>query len=225
MNSPITHGANASDVSGALNEIMSGADATRVINYGLSVLEKIPDPQEVGATCQGLLLGMVQSGKTSVVCATIGLATDNRYRLFIIFTTDNLWLYDQTFARLRSQLSRLVFFGKDEEIDVRKIAKYLNRASRSVVLIVTKNARHLSNLVNALRELKGGLNDNLPATIIIDDEADQGSLDTNTSKRAKDSDIDPSKIYRLISDVRTELATYAYLQVTATPQALFVLHP
>jgi len=58
--------------------------------------------------------------------------------------------------------------------------------------------------------------------LIIDDEADQASLNTKASRRIG---IAVSTINRLITDLRRFFHKNTYLQVTATPQSLFLQEP
>lgn len=44
----------------------------------------------------GLLFGQIQSGKTNNIIMAISKASDRLIRLFIVLTSDNLWLYNQT---------------------------------------------------------------------------------------------------------------------------------
>lgn len=61
--------------------------------------------------------------------------------------------------------------------------------------------------------------------MIIDDEADQASLNTNTQKNAKKRTEDISAINKRITELREFFHINTYLQVTATPQALFLQRP
>jgi hypothetical protein len=83
--------------------------------------------------------------------------------------------------------------------------------------VVTKNAGHLGTLVENFKKgrLKG------LSCLLIDDEADQASLNT----KAKKATGELSKINDLIIALRAFFEKNTYLQVTATPQALFLQDP
>src|SRR5690349_16725460 len=49
----------------------------------------------------GLIYGLVQSGKTGVLTVTGAIAADEGYRSIIILTSDNDPLYEQTLGRAR----------------------------------------------------------------------------------------------------------------------------
>lgn len=49
----------------------------------------------------GLIYGLVQSGKTGVLTVTGAIGADEGYRTIIILTSDNDPLYEQTLTRVR----------------------------------------------------------------------------------------------------------------------------
>src|SRR4051812_41529757 len=52
----------------------------------------------------GLLYGKVQSGKTMTSIAAVAMAKANGFRVFIVLTSDNIWLGRQTVVRFRDSL-------------------------------------------------------------------------------------------------------------------------
>src|SRR5450759_864543 len=62
----------------------------------------------------GMLLGMVQSGKTKTFLGVIALGLDNGFNLFIVLTTDTKALATQTTKRLRQ-----AFFTIMEDYELR----------------------------------------------------------------------------------------------------------
>jgi hypothetical protein len=91
------------------------------------------------------------------------------------------------------------------------------------IITVMKNGSHLKNLDSLLQSIDlSGV-----STLIIDDEGDQASLNTNARRAADDdiplTDAQASTIYRRITDIRSRLPHHTFLQYTATPQApLFI---
>jgi hypothetical protein len=179
---------------------------------------KIPD----GTT--GLIYGKVQSGKTNTTIATLALAEANYFRCFIVLTSDNTWLGKQTAERFRNQLKGgpVVFDWeqwKSEPIEfANQLLDYIN--DTGVVLVSTKNVRHLDNLLKVLKSAKAR---SVP-TLIFDDEADNASLNTNEAKQAKKGKdtVPDSAIFDKIAKIRKEVANHIYLQITATPQSLLL---
>lgn len=191
----------------------AGDDAVET-NLGAAseVLSYLPPPETQQAATTGLLLGRIQAGKTMAIISTIALAADNGYRVFVVLTSDNVWLRKQTQDRLSRALPGL-HFPDDDGFDLLPKEEI---SGRGAVFVCTKNADNLRHLLERLNEAGLG---NLPA-IIVDDEADQASLDT----KARIPGAAPSTINTLITELRSLFRLSVFLQVTATPNAL-VLQP
>jgi hypothetical protein len=173
----------------------------------------------------GLIYGRVQSGKTNATIATLAIAQENEFRCFIVLTSDNTWLGKQTANRFNEQLEGgpVVFDWEQWKTDpndfaANKLRKYID--DTGVVLVSTKNANHLKNLLEALKAAKAS---RVP-TLIFDDEADNASLNTNEAKQSKKGkDIIPdSAIFEWIGKIRKEVSNHIYIQITATPQSLLL---
>jgi hypothetical protein len=170
----------------------------------------------------GLLYGLIQSGKTSVITVTAAMAADNGFKCIIILTSDINPLYSQTLQRIRSQLRGLTVFGKSDWNNLSRFERQIRTSPFAVVC--SKNPSHLANLLEAFKKVGAVGARGLP-TLIIDDEADQASLNTNTQKNAKKRTEEISAINKRITELRQFFQTNTYLQVTATPQALFLQRP
>ena len=219
----IDRGKHLTHLQSELLKKMDDEDATHVVDTAKRVLAELPAAHGENVRRQGLLLGLIQSGKTVALTTAVALAADNNYKCFVVLTSDNLFLYNQTMERLQEDLQALQIAGKDHwEEQLPSMVFSLRSPQNAVLLLATKNATVLTRLVNLLSALERRLGQTLPAALIIDDEADQASLDTKTSKRAKDPEVEPGKINDLISQIRGKFPLGAYLQVTATPQALFL---
>jgi hypothetical protein len=160
----------------------------------------------------GLIYGLVQSGKTGVLTVTGAIGADEGYRTLIILTSDIDPLYEQTRGRIQEAFPGMDVLGKK---DIRDRDAFLRRIKRSTcAVVVTKNGSILNTLIE---NFKGGNVRGL-ACLIIDDEADQASLNT----KARKNDGSRSKINGQIEDIRGFFHKNTYLQVTATPGALFL---
>ncbi len=198
-----------------------GGDGSARVAHAFTPSTGVP----VAKDTNGLLYGRVQSGKTNVSIASIALAHANGFRCFVVLTSDNTWLGLQTAARFRDQLMHDGPVVKQWE-DWHKEPKSLGHSLQpyvddtGIVLISTKNAHHLENLIDVLHTARCG---RVPA-IIIDDEADNATLNTNAARQARRGreDTEPSKIFSLIGDIRAEIPNHVFLQVTATPQSLLL---
>lgn len=160
----------------------------------------------------GLIYGLVQSGKTGVLTVTGAIGADEGYRTIIILTSDNDPLYDQTLGRAQEAFPGMDIIGKK---DFKDIESFLRRIKGETCCIVTtKNSGLLNTLIENFKKGKvAGL-----TCLIIDDEADQASLNT----RARKADGTRSAINDKIVELRGFFQKNTYLQVTATPQALFL---
>lgn len=160
----------------------------------------------------GLIYGLVQSGKTGVLTVTGAMGADEGYKTLIVLTSDIAPLYEQTRGRIQEAFPGMDILAKG---DLRDPGTFLQRLKRNTcAVVVTKNGSILKTLIE---NLKGGNVRGL-ACLIIDDEADQASLNT----QARKNDGSQSKINLQIEELRSFFHRNTYLQVTATPGALFL---
>lgn len=180
------------------------------------VAEKWVDPLSGGVEeTNGLIYGLVQSGKTGVLTVTGAIGADEGYRTILILTSDIDPLYQQTLGRAKEAFPAMDILGK---ADIKDRASFLQRIKGNVcAVIMTKNAGHLATLIENFK--KGNLKG--LSCLIIDDEADQASLNTKTKK----ADGTRSAINDKIVELRAFFHKNTYVQVTATPQALFLQSP
>ena len=175
-----------------------------------------------------LLVGKVQSGKTSNLELFTALAFDNGFNLVIIYGGYDNTLLNQTTTRLKKTFditddsnyfddSPVVFSSDDSAqlltVDDEIIEELLD-AHKPIFLISMKRPSAMNKVNNLLSRID---KTNLKA-FIIDDEGDQASLNTKKHKA-----IDTSATYKAIVDMKNHLNDPLYLSVTATPQALIFL--
>jgi hypothetical protein len=218
------------------------ADAVGLLERVVKAYESDVAEDEVGATgagvasgappikdCPtGLLYGRVQSGKTVAMIALSAAALDNGFRVIVVLTSDNVKLVEQTAKRFEGLAHALVLSSTRPdawEDDKEHVAEHV--AGNGVVLISAKNPRHLEKLVGYLETIGAG---GYPA-LILDDEADQATLDTTAASRAAGrAGLQPSTINVLTvggdeeegQSVRERLHHHVFVQVTATPYALLL---
>ena len=72
----------------------------------------------------GLIYGLVQSGKTGVLTVTGAMGADEGYRTIVILTSDNDPLYEQTLGRAQEAFPGMDILGKG---DIRDSAAFLKR--------------------------------------------------------------------------------------------------
>ena len=170
----------------------------------------------------GLMYGRIQSGKTAAMITFSALALDNGFRIVIVLTTNFVELVTQTAERFGAVARALVYASTERdawESDVDNIRKHVGK--RGVVIVCAKEARHLDSARKLVNAIGGG---GYPA-IILDDEADQATLDNNARKRSRarlGEEVSPTKIHDRIADIRRAVPHHVFLQVTATPFALLL---
>jgi hypothetical protein len=155
-----------------------------------------------------LLLGNVQSGKTSHLFGLMCSAADEGFNIFLLLTTDIGLLQQQTLFRVRNDLSDFCVCGETDEY-----AFTANQMKKPAVIVLKKNS-------NVLKRWKNNLSSSHfcegNALFIVDDEADAASLNTLVNKSRQ------STINRRLEEIKNTAASSIYMQVTGTPQALLL---
>ena len=155
-----------------------------------------------------LLLGNVQSGKTSHLFGLMCSAADEGFNIFLLLTTDNTLLQQQTLFRVRNDLPDFCVCGETDDY-----AFSANQMKKPAIIVLKKNAKILKKWKNNLSSshyCEGN------ALFIVDDEADAASLNTLVNKNKN------STINKRLTEIKKTAASSIYLQVTGTPQALFL---
>src|SRR6267378_4508081 len=199
-----------------LKQIGNDEEVKDISETAVEVIGKWVDPLSGGKEeTNGLIYGLVQSGKTGVLTVTGAMGADEGYRTIIILTSDNDPLYEQTLGLVQEAFPGIDIIGKN---DFRDADAFLQRIkSGTCAIVTTKNSSRLRTLIeNFKKEKVRGL-----SCLIIDDEADQASLNT----RERLADGTRSAINDRIVELRGFFEKNTYLQVTATPQALFLQTP
>jgi hypothetical protein len=194
-------------------QVSNGNEVNDIARTAREVVGKWVDPLSGGKEqTNGLIYGLVQSGKTGVLTVTGAMGADEGYRTLIVLTSDIDPLYEQTRGRIQEAFPGMDILGKS---DLRDNEAFLQRIKRSTcAIVVTKNGSILNTLIE---NFKGAGVRGL-SCLIIDDEADQASLNT----KARKNDGSRSRINGQIEELRGFFDKNTYLQVTATPGALFL---
>lgn len=185
------------------------------------VIAYTPRPSKPDWDSKGLVVGYVQSGKTTNFTAVIAKAADVGYRLIIVLSGIHNGLRRQTQERLQEQLHDLTpqkwLMLTTLDDDFRPPAIHamplLHGDDSGVVLaVVKKNAAVLKKLDKWLEPaVKQRALTDVP-TLIIDDEADQASVQTKS--------INP-----LIRSILAKLPKSTFIGYTATPFANVLIDP
>jgi len=199
------------------------------------ILKLCGDPKLKNYSSTGLVVGYIQSGKTFSFTTVTALAKDNNYKLIIILAGTTKVLHDQTNDRINKDLESKTY--KEWSIlkinDKSKIPEYIQKIDmtldwrrrddvpksyqKTLVLTVMKNHDNLSILNSVLEDI----NLDSMATLIIDDESDQASLNTMAYQNSLSSDEyeEFSTTYQRIINLKKLIPNHTFLQYTATPQA------
>ena len=156
----------------------------------------------------GLLFGNVQSGKTGQMFGIMCKATDLGFPVFVLLTTDNVVLQQQTLDRVKADLEGYCICGEN---DARLFTE--NSLLLPTIVVLKKNARILklwANIFNSTGFMKGN------PLFIVDDEADAASLNTLVNRDRQ------SSINKYLDAIKLGASSSIYLQVTGTPQALLL---
>ncbi len=213
----IQNGSHTKEVLNILSDEIKEQSLVAIMEKATQIIQRCVDP--IGGPqknrSDGLLYGLIQSGKTSVIQVATAMAADNGFQCILILTSDNDLLYFQTLKRMKFALQGLNVLGKNDWGDPKRFERYLRNPP--VVIVCSKNGTVLNGLLDEFKKAGAkGL-----SALLVDDEADQASLDTNTSKVGKPA----SPINQAITNFRNFFRVSTYLQVTATPQALFLQNP
>lgn len=222
-------------------------DAKRTImKEAEKILSLCADPDSNEKT-RGLVMGDVQSGKTSNYLALANLACDYGYRIVLILAgmTDSLRI--QTQERVDEGLIGAVSSTIEEKQEIKYIGvgtigtfgyyavplttdkkdfKTLsclsNDLNKPQILVVKKNKKVLEAVKKWLKP--GQANVSGRNILIIDDECDNASVNTKPSSNVQEQE-DPSTINKLIRDIYNNFECAAYVGYTATPFANIFINP
>ena len=232
-----------------------------------SVLKLLEDPKRDGPwDRRGLVVGHVQSGKTSHYSGLICKAADAGYKIIIVLAGLHNNLRAQTQVRLDESFlgyrtstiegDTLIPIGVgeiDSDQGIRpnyatnrtergdfstSIARNLGITpeQRPWLFVVKKNKTVLTRLLGWIRNHAANMRDqetgrrivtHLPL-LLIDDEADNASVDTKEmlldENGRPDEEHEPTAINRLIRSILYSFSHAAYVGYTATPFANIFIH-
>jgi hypothetical protein len=190
---------------------------------------------------RGIVLGYVQSGKTANFTGLINKAFDVGYKLVIVLSGIHNDLRAQTQLRLEEEVVGSRVDKKGNQVGVGQIYPTTSNfiiatlttvdkdiSSETVgirdltnptLMVVKKNKTVLETLINLLNYHKSLYGLDIPV-LIIDDEADQASVDTSDPSKYED----PKTINRLIRQLLEVFKRKNYVGYTATPFANLLIN-
>jgi hypothetical protein len=206
----------------------------RVVFEAQQILGRCVNPASPPDGATGLVVGYVQSGKTMSFITLSALAHDNGFGLIVLIAGTLENLLGQTRQRIDVDLElsaqgktrpwMLVDRPKPGSADSAILKQHLttwmdplfpkNKKRVSVVIVLKHHVR-----LAGLRECLGGVDLSRVPTLIIDDEADQASLNTFAAKNLVTGSSRRSTNYKEVTDLKKLFPHHSYVQYTATPQA------
>jgi len=208
------------------------------------IIDNIGNPKLDKFDIYGMVVGHVQSGKTSNYASVICKATDAGYKFIVVIAGDKNNLRNQTQKRIneafvgKSIENKRIGVGKFEPyrqdklpISLTTVEKDFNtkdadknsqginfdNITAPILLVIKKNT---STLTNVISWLKNQYPNKIPdhAMLVIDDESDYASINTK-------EDDDPTTINKKIRALLGIFHKSSYIAYTATPYAnIFIDH-
>lgn len=230
--------------------------------YGAGDIETTPSNWPQTRTRRGLVMGAVQSGKTASLIAVIAKSLDRKVDVVVVLGGTRTALWRQTYERIISQLDQWDEAGDSDRrlerillpspsihhasggfpdlqnlyFETPNLVRSMLIARRPLIAVVMKQVDHLEHFGRYLHKTLTSTFakcDRPLHMLVIDDEADDGSVLDSESERGRAIDSDllkqiPRHIQRLwsgggVNSETLDKRLYAsYLAYTATPQANFL---
>lgn len=167
-----------------------------------------------------MLLGKIQSGKTRAFTGLMALAFDNGFDYVFILTKNSKALVEQTYKRMRKEFR---LFIERDEVDVSDIMKLQDELTpyelAKKLIIVAKKQK--DNLERIGKFIKDSMIHGTKNCLIIDDEADTTGIGYEKVKETSD-EFDLRTVAAEVNRIRGSLDGCVFIQVTATPYALYL---
>jgi hypothetical protein len=190
-------------------------------------------------------VGYVQSGKTANYTALVARAADAGFRLVIVLSGIHESLRAQTQNRLERELTGHQTGGvgtadighewialTDPEDDFKAQDVRILQSAAPFLIVAKKNVTVLRRIDTWLKKASRFL-EGLPL-LVIDDEADQASINTRGNRdpsisegeeEGSDEEVEPSRTNGWIRSILSRAEKAAYVAYTATPFANILIDP
>ena len=184
------------------------------------ILNLCPPPARSSFQSRGLVMGHVQSGKTTNFLGLVAKAADENYRLIIILSGITNNLRDQTQSRLNGMVKGnennwhlLTQDTIDFRANIGNAQQLCSNVGTTLVAVVKKNKSRLNALHSWLSKVSPLTRMTLPV-LIIDDESDQATTNAGTEEKRAAINLALSNLMD-----KNFLPKVAYVGYTATPFA------
>ncbi|MDQ7983069.1 MAG: Z1 domain-containing protein [Spiroplasma sp.] len=192
----------------------------KVISNAISVFSKCINKDKTLVNKTGIVLGKIQSGKTSNFLGLIAMGFDNNIDVVILIGGKDSKLLVQNDTRLKEVfnlndsdkvvIENINFIYKNSNPNI-YYQHLKSRKNHKLIITCLKNAIHLEKVYKFLKK-SNLVSKNI---MIIDDEGDQATLNANAEIKNKKATI----LYQKVTNILNILKHFVYIQVTATPYA------
>lgn len=206
-----------------------------IIQNAKKLFNLIPNIYNDKESNVGLLVGKVQSGKTSVMIASAAMAFENGHNVVIAFLSDTELLLTQNYERMKNTFakaagSNIKVYQVSKDGDFNSLNKeelaYLHRNNKKILICVLKHKVRIKSVTDSL-EGTGYLDD---CVLVFDDEGDDVSQNTASNKTKYGYDENGnfveknySATNKAIKIFKSKFARVSYVSVTATPESIVLL--
>lgn len=187
-----------------------------IFSNAAKILSYCPNPNNKSVQQEtGIVIGKVQSGKTSNFISLISMAFDNGYDITIVLGGTKKPLLKQNSDRIKEYFhdvkDSVYVLNSNENSDHlnEDNIKGFIRREKKVIIVGLKSVKQITTINQIFK------NNSLSEKpiLIIDDEGDEFSLNTKVKQKKE------SSTYSAIMDLKGTLQKHCYVSVTATPQA------
>ncbi|QFQ01534.1 Z1 domain protein [Corynebacterium urogenitale] len=206
---------------------LGASTASSIDNSSSKVVAEAGYPSAPSLRTRGLVVGYVQSGKTTNFMSVIAKAADEGYRLIVVLSgmLNNLRkqtqdrLYEDLMSKTETHWTMLTTSKQDFDQTIN--AALLAKRDTRMIAVVKKNSRRLNKLNDWLDGASQHLGSETFPILVIDDEADQASINVMSSLKQK------NEISAINAQIRTLLKRQrtSYIGYTATPFANILIDP
>lgn len=181
----------------------------------VSQLETAVEPDK-----PGMLLGKIQSGKTRAFLGVIGHAFDRDFDVAVVLTKGTKTLARQTVKRIGRDFRDFINDDLVMLFDIMSAPDELTKSElrRKIIIVAKKQVHNLDRIQELFDDKYPELKSK--RVLLIDDEADMASV--RFTKKKGEEEYNQGAIANQMDQLRETLPGIAFLQVTATPYALYL---
>jgi hypothetical protein len=201
-----------------LEDDMPEESVQQTMSNAAEVLGYCPNPHS-GDSCRetGIVIGKVQSGKTSNFISLTALAFDNGYNVIVvlggtkkILVQQNRNRIEQYFKKMANEDLAILDTVDNKDLINSETIEQMVGTGKKVIIVALKNKTQINYIRDHVFN-NSYLGEQ--ATLIIDDEGDEASLNGLVNKNKK------TATYTAIESLKNSLEKHCFVSVTATPQA------